>query len=242
MALLATCLVAAAVYWAFLRNDAPQASGVRAELDVARIENGPAPTNFDTGQPASVSHTRDDPGSNLVVRDGKLTFNPTKDGVAAAYFGTPDMSAPITGMGARWVFVPRADTSAGSVSMIVAHGEDSARAAVVPPVPVQFVVTPINWNLSIKRDNASPLEPIAAGSFTTPLAVDGSTAYEASVAIDGSVVTVNLPDGDRRTVNDARVAQWRGNYASFGLYSNNGLRDSVGGFVKVWASSAREGR
>lgn len=236
LALLVSCVLGGALYWGFLRNQDAEANGTRVELDVSRLENGAAPSHFDTGQSAVISQNPDDPGANLVVRDGKLTFDPTTDGVAAAYYSSPDMDGPITGLGARWVFRPRTDDAA-AISLVVSGGTRSEESDLVPPVPAQLVVTPINWNLSIKKDNASPLSPVAAGNFDTPLAVDGTTVYETSVSIDGSRVTINLPDGEHRNVNDARIAQWQGHFAAFGLYSNNGLLDSVGGFEKIWATS-----
>ena len=71
----------------------------------------------------------------------------------------------------------------------------------------------------------------------SPLTVDGATTYQASMSIDGSRATINLPDGSRRNLNDARISQWRGNYATFGVYSNSGLNDSVGAFEAIWATS-----
>jgi hypothetical protein len=231
--------VAAALYWGVIRDDGPHSGSARVELNVSRLENGPAPTHFDTGQPALISSVPDDPGATLVVDSHKLTFAPGKPGEAAAFYGSPDMEGPITGLGLRWVFQPRADLSAGAVSLVVAHGSLATPPALVPPFPLQIVLTPINWNLSVKKDYATLPEPIAAGNFDPPLAVDGVTSFEATVSIDGSVVTLNLPGGTKRVVNDARVAQWQGNYAAFGLYVNNAQSDSIGGLEKMWATSRK---
>lgn len=236
LALLSTCVVAAALYWTVLRNDSPQANGTYVELDLARLEDGPAPTHFDTGQLA-VSRSAPKPGANLVVREGRLTFTPSNAGVAAAFFATPNMEGSITELGARWVFDPRRNASAGSISLLVSQGMNPNSLDIVPPIPIQFVVTPINWNVSVKMNSASDLVPIAAGSFETPLNVDGETVYETQVSIDGSRVEISLPDGEKRNVNDARVAQWKGNYAAFGLYSSSGADDAVGAFQKIWARS-----
>jgi hypothetical protein len=238
LAVLVTCGVAVALYRVLLR-DTPAPAGTRVELDVSRLENGPAPTHFDTGQQAMISSVPDDPGATLVVDGHKLTFAPTKPGESAAFYASPDMEGPITGLGLRWVFQPRADLSAGAVSLLVAHGSQAIPPALLPPFPLQLVLTPINWNLSVKKDIATPPEPIAAGNFQPPLAVDGNTSFEATVSIDGSVITVNLPRSTKRVLNDARVAQWEGNYAAFGLYVNNALSDSIGGLEKMWATSRR---
>jgi hypothetical protein len=81
---------------------------------------------------------------------------------------------------------------------------------------------------------------VAAGNYAEPLLVDGSTAYEVRLSIDGSVVTVNLPDGSKRIVNDPRFAQWQGNFATWETYSNEGLVDSVAGFKDIWATSIKD--
>jgi hypothetical protein len=238
LAVLVTCALAAALCWYLLR-DTPAPGGTRVELNVSRLENAPAPTHFDTGQQAVISSVPGDPGATLVVDDHKLTFAPTQPGESAAFYGSPDMEGPITAMGLRWVFKPRTDLSAGAVSLLVAHGSQAFPPALLPPFPLQLVMTPVNWNLSVKKDVATPLEPIAAGEFRPPLAVDGVTSSEARVSIDGSVVTLNLPRGTKRVINDARVAQWEGNYAAFGLYVNNALTDSIGGLEKMWATSRK---
>lgn len=238
LALLATCVVAAALYWTFLRNDqsAAQMNGLRVELDVARLVNGPAPSHFDTGQPAVMFQTPD-ATAKMIVKDGQLTFAPTAGGAAGAFYASPDLSGTIGEIGAQWVFDPGTGASGGSISLVVAQGTQPQTGAVVPPFPVQLVVTPINWNLSVKKDDASPAEPIAAGNFDPPLQVDGSTVHEVRASIDGSRIVVDLPDGENRSVDDARVAQWTGDCAAFGLYSNDGAADSVGGFRKIWATA-----
>ena len=242
IALVATCVMATALYWGFLRNDDPTTlQGTRVALDFARLENGPAPTHFDTGQPATISRSPDDPGENFVVRDGKLTYDPAKDASAAAYFSSPDLGAPVTRIGARWVFTPRGDGH-GAVALVVSHRAFDKRPWLETPFPIHFVVTPINWNLSVKKDLTSDLEFIAADSFAEPLKEDGATTYEADLSIDGDAVTIDLPDGTKRTVSDPRVSQWQGNFATFELYSNNGITDSVGGFQNIWAESIRDAK
>lgn len=236
LALALTCVMAVALYWGFLRNDKPVVNGSKVELDVSRLENGPAPTTFDTGQPATISHTPAS-GSNMYVKDGILTFDPAGDGASGAYYASPNLDGSINELGAQWVFSPRTDALGGSISLLVSQGTEPQTTNVIPPIPAQFVVTPINWNLSLRKDNSVQLEPIAAGNFEEPLKVDGTTSYEAKILIDGSNVEITLPDGEKRNVNDARVAQWKGNCATFGLYSNDARIDAVGGFRKIWAAS-----
>jgi hypothetical protein len=238
-ALVATCVVAGSLYWVFLRNQDPAVNGERVELDVSRLENGPAPTHFDTGQAATISQNPKDPGANFIVRDGGLTFDPTQPGPAAAYYSSPDLGAPITGVGAKWVFTPRAG-GVGAVAVVVSKGVTPEWPQLESPVPIHFVSTSVNWNISVKHNTGDPLEMVAAGNYAEPLLVDGSTAYEVRLSIDGSVVTVNLPDGSKRIVNDPRFAQWQGNFATWETYSNEGLVDSVAGFKDIWATSIKD--
>ncbi len=55
--------------------------------------------------------------------------------------------------------------------------------------------------------------------------------------MNGETATIELPDGDRQEVRDPRISEWQGNYATFEVYSNDGLVDSVGAFERVWADS-----
>jgi hypothetical protein len=237
MALFATALTATALYFGVIRDTGTTAAvGSRAELDVTRQENGPPPKTFDTGQSALIAKSTQ-PGAELVIRDGKLTFEPNAAGSAGVFYGTPDMQRPITKMGASWVFLPRKNTAGGAISLIVSHGAHPSVPSVDPPLPIQLIVTPVSWNLGVRKDDASEVSLIAAGNFYPPLAVDGTTTHEVSVLIDGSRVNVDLPDGTKVHANDARVAQWEGDFALFGLYANDGLTDSVGGYQKIWAES-----
>jgi hypothetical protein len=232
-----TSLIAAALFFDAIRDTTPSATvGSRAELDVTRLENGSPPQTFDTGQTALIAKSTQ-PGAELLVRNGKLTFEPNSGGTAGVFYGTPDMQRPITKLGASWVYLPREDTVAGTISLIVSHGANPSIPSVDPPLSMQLIITPVSWNLGVRKDDASEASLIGAGIFDPPLAVDGTTTHEVSVLIDGSRVTVELPDGNRAHVNDARVAQWQGDFALFGLYSNDGLTDSVGGYQKVWAES-----
>jgi hypothetical protein len=236
-------LVAAALYWSVTRHRDPDSGGGgRVELNVSRLGNSPAPTNFDTGQQATVSSDPGDPGATPTVRDGTLTFAPTKSTAAAAFYASPDMDGSINGIGAQFVFESRAGTPGGTISLVVCHGTQAFPPAITPPAPVQLVVTPVSWSLSLKKDNSKEPEPIAVGNFSPPLTTDGSTTYDVSVQIDGSVVTTKLPDGSQKVVNDARIDQWKGSYALFGLYSLNPQTDSLGGFKKLWATSRKGDR
>src|SRR5262249_7456482 len=132
VALVVSCLVAGVLYWVFLRHDKPDISN-KAELDFSQIkQNGAPPAVFDTGQPAIISNNPTDPGSNFFVADGKLTYSPTKDGIAAAAYGTSDMGAPVSGIGARFVFEPKSEARTGAIGLYVSQKNLATLPSVVP--------------------------------------------------------------------------------------------------------------
>ena len=104
---------------------------------------------------------------------------------------------------------------------------------------IHFVVTPINWNISVSRTDNAPLEVVAADSFPQPLRRDGETVYEAHLTIDGDQVTVDLPQ-THRIVIDPRFSEWQGSFVTFELFSNHGATDSIGAFEKIWATGKRD--
>jgi len=238
-ALVLAVIVAVALWWGFLRERGPMAArGIRVEADFTAMPNGPAPDRFDGGQPAIVVAGSDDPGDRLRIRDGRLTYQPTTHGVAAAFFSSPDLGSSVKAMGARFVFLPGSDNT-GAVTLVVSRGVDRRVPPMVKPLPIQFVVTPINWNISVSRDDASPPDVVAADFFQQPLHEDGRTPYEARLTIDGGQVTVDLP-GIHKIVSDPRFSEWQGSFATFALYSNHGASDSIGAFEKIWATGNKD--
>lgn len=238
LAITLTAVLALVLWWGFARDGHADSAGIRVSLDVSRVADGPPPTRFDTGQIATSSKWLTDPGSNFMVRNGRLTYQPTTNEVSAAYLSTPDIGAAVTSLGATWVFAPGKGTF-GAITLLVSRGIREPIPPVVPPIPIHFVVTAVNWNLSVGTDEATPLETIAAGDFKEPLKEDNATSYSASIYIDGEEATINLPDGNKRIVKDSRILEWQGNFATFEVYSNFGLSDSIGAFEQVWANSGR---
>src|SRR5215211_388836 len=132
-AIVLTGIAAFGLYWGFLRdNRAETGAGMRVELDFTKLPDGPAPTQFDTGQPALSSESPTDPGSSFVVRNGALTYKPTTDDTTAAYFSTPDMGAPVSSLGARWLIQPGEGTN-GAVALAVSQGVQKSIPQPVPP-------------------------------------------------------------------------------------------------------------
>ena len=106
-ALMLAVIVGAALWWGFLRENAPMgAQGIRVQADFTAMPDGPAPDHFDGGQPASVLVSPDEGGDQLRIQHGRLSYQPTTQGTAAAFFSSPDLGSSVEGMGARFVFRP----------------------------------------------------------------------------------------------------------------------------------------
>ncbi|MUL83989.1 MULTISPECIES: hypothetical protein [unclassified Mycolicibacterium] len=233
-------VVTGALWWGFVRGRAAVAAqGISVEAIFAGEPNGPAPERFDGGQPARVTGTPKDPGARPRILDGRLTYQPTGEETAAGFLSTPNLGAPVRSMGARFVFRPGGGTK-GAVAFVVSRGVDSGFPPTIRPLPVHFVLTPVNWNVSLTLDAGDPLNVIATGDFPEPLAEDGATAYEARLTINGAELKLDLPQDVHRSITDPRISEWQGSYASFELFANHGLTDSLPAFEKVWASAAEE--
>jgi hypothetical protein len=237
-AMMLAVIVGVALWWGFLRENAPMdAQGIRVQADFTAMPDGPAPNHFDGGQPATMQVSPDDSGDQLRIRHGRLTYQPTTRGTAAASFSSPDLGSSVKNMGARFVFQPGSGNG-GAIALAISRGIEKRVPPFIAPVPIHFVVTPINWNISVARTDNAPLEVVAADSFPQPLRQDGKTVYEAHVTIDGAQVTVDLPH-THKVVTDPRFSEWQGSYVTFGLFSNHGATDSVGAFEKIWAAANR---
>jgi hypothetical protein len=237
-ALVLAVIVAVTLWWGFLREHAPMgAPGIRVQANFTNMPDGPAPDHFDGGQPAAVVASSDGPGDQLRIQHGRLTYRPTTQGTAIAYFSSPDLGSSVKSMGARFVFRPGSGTW-GAITLVVSRGIDQRVPPVIRPLPINFVMTPINWNISVARTDNAPLEVVAAGEFQQPLREDGQTPYEARLTIDGAQVTVDLP-GTHKLVTDPRFSEWQGSFATFELFSNHGATDSIGAFEKIWATGKK---
>jgi hypothetical protein len=238
-ALVLAAVVTVALWWGFLREHTPMgAPGIRVQADFTAMPNGRAPDHFDGGQPATVLATPDDAGDQLGIQHGRLTYQPTTQGVAVAYFSSPDLASSVKSMGARFVFRPGSGTQ-GAIGLVVSRGIDKRVPPMIRPLPINLVVTPINWNISISRTDNAPLEVVGAGDFQQPLREDGQTPYEARLTIDGAQVAVELP-GTHKVVTDPRFSEWQGSFATFELFANHGATDSIGAFEKIWATGNKD--
>lgn len=234
-ALVLAAVVAVALWWGVLRENAPMgARGMRVQADFTAMPDGPAPHHFDGGQPATVLASPDDAGDQLRILHGRVTYQPTVQGTAAAFFSSPDLGASVKGIGARFVFRPGSGTP-GAIGLAVSRGIEKRIPPMIGSTSIHFVVTPINWNISVSRSESAPLEVVAADSFPHPLNQDGHTVYDAHLTVDGAQVTIDLP-GTHKLVSDPRFSEWQGSYATFELFSNNGATDSIGAFEKIWAT------
>jgi hypothetical protein len=107
-----------------------------------------------------------------------------------------------------------------------------------PPFPIHLSVGTDKWGFGIwpplDGEKIPDLIILDGGEFNPPLKDDGTTVYESEVTLDGDVATIRLPDGNRRTVKDKRIAEWSGNYATFEAFAKNGLTDPVVSFTEIW--------
>lgn len=241
-AVLVTALAGVALFWGFSRNsDTAETGGMWVASAFASTPNGPMPARFDTGQQTRVSSTSADPGATFRVENGCATFAPQSQGRAAAYLTTPDMGRPVHSLGADITFTRQGSTP-GAAALVVSDNYDSnAFPPILPPFPVHFVVTPVNWNVSVQKNTGSVLETIGAGSLSSPLRQDGSQSISVRLTIVGGQVTVDLSTGVHQVIKDPRISEWAGNFATFESFANFGQTDSAACFQKVWADSRGPG-
>jgi hypothetical protein len=71
--------------------------------------------------------------------------------------------------------------------------------------------------------------------FATPLKQDGTT-YQLQVSISGDRAEVELPSGDHRFVRDERIAEWAGNIAVFGVFTDDGATGDRVAMSRLWAT------
>lgn len=237
LAVCLTAVLAVALWWGFLRGDGLIAAhGMRVDIDFREVPDGAPPSTFAAGQPAMLAISPDDPAATITVDGGRLSYRPTVDGVVAAYLSTPDLGAPVRELGASWVIAPGKGTH-GAIALVVSNGIRDGYPPTVAPISVHFVANAINWNLSVMKESGGQLEPVAAAPFAKPLLQDGVTVHTVTIGVAGDTATLQLPDGEQKVVRDPRISQWRGRYATFEIYANHGLTDSLGSFETVWADS-----
>lgn len=230
-------VIAAALYAGLVRSDAKPVPSTSVSLDFRSLPNGDIPTRFSNGDPATNSNRHVALPDRLKIVDGAMTFTPEDPKIVAGYFSTPDLQSPVTRMGADWVFRAGKGT-VGAVALVVSRGlNPGVMPPLVAPLSVHLVITTINWNLSVQPNSSEPLEVIGQGFLKRPLSTDGKSEYQVSVRIDEGMATIALPDGETATVKDPRISQWQGNFATFELFSNNGVTDAAGAFHRIWAAS-----
>ncbi|MDV8023682.1 hypothetical protein [Rhodococcus sp. IEGM 1330] len=222
------------------RTSAPSTSAEAENFavysDFTSLPDGTAPSTFATGQAASVAPVPD-PSMNLRIANGKLTFAPSIDGPAAAYFRTGDLGKPVTSMGMRWTFTAQPGGTPGVAAMAITDRLADPLGGASPLMPLHFIVTRDGWNYSVSPGTSgggAELITLAAGTFNSPLAEDGNTIHEVRICIQGNTATIDLPDGNRQDVQDPRIEAWASRHAFFEPYTDRALTDSITGFTEVW--------
>ncbi len=206
-----------------------------ARIVFAGMPDGQAPQIFGDGATVVNTDPANDTSSKLRVVEGKLTNSPAINAESAGLYTSGSLGGPVTNIGARWTFTPHAGTSDSAVVLVV------SQSGVHHPIPMHLVIGPTQWSLGIyapDTDGSAPRETLAWGIFDPPLRQASQNVLEAQAWLAGARVELQLPDGTRRVVNDPRVAQWPGNFATFEAYYKNGLTDARIGFTEIWARSS----
>ena len=168
--------------------------------------DGPLPARGDEGLPLGLVLL----GSSVppVVRGRALVGN-LPDAHAAAYLIQP-LPARVRSVGARFGFGPGTDN--GSICLASWTGR--------PPSDTNchLVVAPDRWIFSVAQGGA--LHHVDDGPFTAALPQDGSP-LTLQVELDGGpTAVVRLPDGQVRTVVDARIGSIPGSVAGWEFFKN----------------------
>jgi hypothetical protein len=220
-------------------TDAKMPTVLNDSLKFADFPDGSAPEFFAGPTKVSPEFIADDPGAKFRIKDGKLTVEPTQPRQTASYFSTPDLGAPIVRIGARWTFNPRGGTKDGAMCLLVSN------EVIRPPFPVHLCNTPYKWAYGVwpaqQEGESEKLEYLQEGVFDPPLKEDGTTVYETDVALDGDRALVTLPDGQRITIRDRRIAEWAGRIATFEAFAKNGVTDSAAAFTEIWVGRGSPG-
>jgi hypothetical protein len=204
-----------------------------ARLNFRVLPDGRPPVTFGPGPALLTANPPDDAPTWLTIVGGKLTNESTVSGRAASYYTSASLGAPVTTIGARWTFTSRGGTP-GAIGLLV------SQTAVYLPFSVHLAITPNLWSFGVWPPGdvaAGELQTLKSRCFRTPLEQDGTRIYETQVEIQGQRADIKLPDGQHQVVQDQRIADWAGSFATFEAYSDHGLTDSRVGFTEIWAQS-----
>lgn len=171
--------------------------------------------------------------SGLAVVDSELTHGAPTGSNAAGYLEAR-MAAPVSRIGAVAEF-HSANTGAiglvASSESIAAQGGKGIRDQ-LPNGGILFAATNRDWHFGVWDSAANTEQVLLHG--TLALAADG-TGQAFEVVRYGDTVTVRLPDGTMQATADARIAEWSGPWASWGLYEFDAGRVPAT-LAAVWAS------
>lgn len=234
--LTAVLLVTATSGCAEEKQPAPPAiDRMSLRLNFTEFPDGPPPDKW-ADAPVKMANSENDPGTQWRIEAGKLTSDPTLPERSASYYSSPKLDAPITVIGARWIFIPKGETNSGAVGIIISD------RVLRPPFPLHLSVTSTKWTYGVwapvvkgKRDPT--LQTIKSGNFDPPLNEDGTTPYEVQVTIKDAQAELKLPNGETQVITDQRIAEWPGRYGTFEAWARNGQTDARIGFTEIWAEA-----
>ena len=201
----------------------------------ARIPNGSAPTAFDSGQLASVTLSG---AVTLGVEDGHLVADPSGAGTQAAYYSSASLGSTVTRIGARFRMKPGEGTrtAGGTVAIAITQYDWSLVPLASQNMPLHISYGNGGWNIGVIV--AGSLSVLDSGVPVTPMLIDSSTEYEIEAWINGTTMTVDLPDGARRVVTDSRIATYAGQFVFCEQFLGIGAGDDIACFSHVWADTS----
>ena len=172
--------------------------------DFSQVPNGAPASTIATGQ--SCTNFSFYPAAAPEIRNGFLTTLDPNNAAAGSY-RIALLDRDVVHVGAQFAFTPW--SAIGGVMCLSIQDESIADIpSGVPVSPMHLQITPVSWSLDVNAECGSEIETIVSGTWSIPLAADGSTLHRADVHLDRAASRCNLflPDGTSVTFTDARFA------------------------------------
>jgi lysophospholipase L1-like esterase len=178
-------------------------------------------------------------GSPAVMANGRL-YAANGSGVKALYARSADLGSPVHHLGARFVFKAGSGGTSGLVCLgITTEMVTGGFTPTSIDMPLHVWSTRSTWAITIwdGSNHGGPAQVIlASGSYPIALDADDVTQYEIEAWINGTTITVRLPDGTIRTASNAKVASYAGNFAFFESMRSDATDDTAG-ISHIWADT-----
>lgn len=179
------------------------------------------------------------PSTSPAIVGGGMTYSSIPASGGASY---PMLQMEGTGrrIGAKFRFGVSSDPGSSAAGLIFWAEDISTTYPSIPDTPNHFTINPNGWTWGYFVGTV--LTNIASGTFTTPLAMDGTTVHTAEVIIDpeASTAFLFLPDGSVRSVTHSTIKTINAPYACWEIYRITGTEPVVT-FDEVWADDRAAG-